>query len=92
MQLKLFAIYDVKAEAYLQPFFMRSVGEAERAISSLVADSNHNFSKYASDFTLFELGSWNDQNAQFDLLNTPHSLGVLIQYKAVVEGDRPHID
>lgn len=83
MIVKLFAIYDSKAEAYLPPFFMKSKGEAIRALSNHVNDPQHNFNKYAADFTLFELGSWDDSTAKFDLLNTPHSLGVLIEFKAI---------
>lgn len=81
MMLKVFGIYDSKAEAYLSPFFMKSKGEAIRALSNHVNDPQHNFCKYAEDFTLFELGTWNDSNAKFELLNTPHSVGVLIEFK-----------
>lgn len=77
---KIFGIYDSKAEAYLPPFNMKSKGEAVRAVSELANDPKHNFCKYASDFTLFELGSWDDATAKFDLLSTPHSLGVLIEF------------
>lgn len=81
MQLKVFGIYDSKAEAYLQPFLMKSKGEAIRALSNHVSDPEHNFCKYAEDFTLFELGSWDDANGQFTLHNTPQSLGVLVEFK-----------
>lgn len=81
MILKVFGIYDSKAEAFLPPFFMKSKGEAIRALSSHVADSNHNFSKYASDFTLFELGSWNDSSCEFVLHDAKQSLGCLLEFK-----------
>ena len=60
---------------------MKSKGEAIRAITAHVNDSQHNFCKYAEDFTLFELGSWDDSNCIFDLLKTPYSLGVLIEFR-----------
>jgi len=82
MEMKIFGIYDSKAEAYLAPFFMKSKGEAIRALTSHVNDSKHNFSIYSEDFTLFELGSWDDSNAVFTLHNTPYSLGVLIEFKS----------
>lgn len=78
---KVFCIYDSKAEAYLQPFFMKTVGEAERAVADLVNQSDHHFNKHSGDFTLFELGSWDEFKARFDLLSTPHSIGVLCEYK-----------
>lgn len=83
MLVKVFGIYDSKAEAYLPPFFMKSKGEAIRAITAHVSDPQHNFCKYAEDFTLFELGSWDDSTGVFTLLNAPHSLGVLLEFKRV---------
>ncbi len=79
---KIFGIYDSKVGAYLQPFFMQSPGAAIRALTDLVRDPTHNFAKYSEDFTLFELGSYDDVNSKFDLLNTPHSLGILVEFKS----------
>lgn len=81
MELKVFGIYDSKTEAYLQPFFAKTKGDALRSITSLVNDSQHNFSKFSADFTLFELGSFDDSNASFNLHHTPYSLGVFIEFK-----------
>lgn len=83
MLMKVFGIYDSKTEAFLPPFFVRTNGDAIRAISTHVNDEKHNFCKYAEDFTLFELGSWDDSNGKFDLLSTPHSLGLLLEFKRV---------
>lgn len=79
--MKIFTIYDSKVDSYLQPFFMRTVGEVERSLSSLVSDPEHNFCKYAEDFTLFELGTFDENTAEINLLNTPHSVSLLVQYK-----------
>lgn len=79
--MKIFTIYDSKVDTYLQPFFMRTVGEVERSLGSLVSDPEHNFCKYAEDFTLFELGTFNEDTAEINLLNTPHSISLLVQYK-----------
>lgn len=81
MVVKVFGIYDSKVEAYLKPFFAQSKGEALRAITDLVNDREHNFSKYAEDYTLFELGSFDHSNAKFTQLSTPHSMGVFIEFK-----------
>jgi hypothetical protein len=58
---KIFSIYDEKAGAYLQPFFLDTVGQAERALLDCLADSNHNFSRHTADFTLFLLGEFDEQ-------------------------------
>lgn len=78
---KMFVIYDSKTEAYLTPFFMPSKGDAIRALSSLVADVSHNFGKYPEDFTLFEIGSWNNSDCKFVLHEAKHSIGVLVEFK-----------
>lgn len=70
MILRVFAIYDSKAEAFLQPFFMRQKGEAIRAFSDSVNDVKSNFNKYPEDFTLFEFGVFNDDSGVFEMLPT----------------------
>jgi len=74
MKLNVFAIYDPKAQAYLQPFFYETIGTFERSLVSLVNDPKHNFSIYAEDFTLFEIGTWDNCSCKYDLLASPHSI------------------
>lgn len=81
MKHKIFSVFDSKTEAFLPPFSLKTVGEAERVITSMVSDPNNNFCKYAEDFTLYELGTWNDENCKYELLDTPFSVGLLVQYK-----------
>lgn len=77
---KVFTVYDSKTEAYLSPFFMPAKGAAIRAFSDLVNDSNHQFGKHPSDYILFELGSYDDSSASFDLYSAPVSLGVGVEF------------
>ena len=78
--MKIFTVYDCKANAYLQPFFCRTRGEAIRAFSDCVNDINHNFSRHADEFTLFELGEYDEQSANISS-SSPVSLGVAIEFK-----------
>lgn len=77
---KIFTVYDSKAEAFLSPFLFSSTGQALRAFADSVADSNHQFARHPEDFTLFELGTYDDNGAKFDLLDTPKSLGVAVEF------------
>ena len=79
--MKIFCVFDSKAEAYLQPFFMRTAGEAIRAFTDLVNGSDNQFCKYPGDFVLFELGSYDDSTAGITCLEAPHSLGVGVEFK-----------
>lgn len=78
--MKIFSVYDSKAEAYLQPFFMNSSGSAIRAFTELCNDATSMFGKHPADFTLFELGSFEDAKAKFEPVVTPISLGVGSEY------------
>lgn len=79
MIVKVFCVYDSKAEAYMSPFFMHSRGQALRAFGDTAQDSESQIGKHPEDFTLFELGEYDDDSASFHLLSTPHSLGVAIE-------------
>lgn len=79
MKLKIFAIHDAKAEAYLQPFFMANKGTAIRAITDTLAQREHQFSKYPEDFTLFELGEYDDSNGIVSPHVTPLPLCKVIE-------------
>lgn len=62
MLIKVFSVFDVKVAAYAQPFFMRTSGEAVRAFVQSCNDENTQLAKTPEDFSLFELGEFNDQN------------------------------
>lgn len=80
-KLLIFSVYDEKAEAYLQPFYFTTVNQAIRAITDCVADPNHNFNRHASDFTLFQIGTFFDDTGKI-ANEVPKSLGNLIEFKA----------
>jgi hypothetical protein len=66
---KLFTVYDSKAEAYMNPFHARSTGEAVRMFEQGLQDDNSALSSSPADFTLFELGQWNDSDASIVMLD-----------------------
>lgn len=80
MVVKIFSIYDSKVEAFMQPFFMASKGAALRAFTELVNDKTTTISKNPEDYTLFEIGSFDDANGQVDKVITPVSLGIAIEF------------
>lgn len=68
MILKVFAVRDMKAEAFLQPFFSPSVGSALRAFSDAVNDKQCPFNKHPGDYVLYEIGSYDDSTAELGAL------------------------
>lgn len=85
---KVFTVYDAKTEAYLPPFYSISVGQAERSFSDACNDSSHEFHKHAEDFTLFQIGEFDDAKGHFTMLKAPYSLGTAIAFKKVATGSQ----
>lgn len=75
----LFTVYDSKAEVYLPPFFVPTVGIATRAFKDCINSEEHQFGKHPHDYTLFSLGKWLDTDATMES-NTPKSLGNGLEY------------
>lgn len=76
---QVFTIYDSKIAAYLPPFFMQTKPAAIRAISDCMMDATHQFAAHPEDYTLFYLGTFDDQTAKYATEETPVSLAVLIE-------------
>lgn len=60
MFLRMFAVYDSKALAFLQPFFSNSNGSAIRAFEDAVQDPKTPFFKHPGDYQLYELAGFDD--------------------------------
>lgn len=68
---RMYTVYDAKAEHYLLPFFVRAHGHAVRLFTESANTPDHEFCKHAEDYTLFQMGVYDDESARFDLLPTP---------------------
>lgn len=82
---KIFCVHDRAAGAYLNPFFMASRGLALRAFSELVEDEKHAFGKHPGDYVLYEIGTWNDQEADIVLEDEPEHLGSGVEFLSIKE-------
>nr|QJB20406.1 MAG: nonstructural protein [Microvirus sp.] len=79
MIIKMFSVHDAKANAFLQPFFSQTAGTAERSFAAEIKSTDSQFAKFAEDFTLFEIGSFDDATGKMEPLNTPHAVVKAIQ-------------
>lgn len=79
---RIFTVYDSKAEVYLPPFYFGAVGEAIRAFQDSARDEKHQFFRHAEDYTLFQIGEFDNLTCTFELLATPHSLGLALEFKS----------
>ena len=76
----IFTVYDEKAKAHLQPFFMARQEQAIRSFTDCINSPEHTFSRHPEDYTLFIHGSWDDENAAFTLQSHPKPLGNGVEY------------
>ncbi len=79
MNTQMFVIYDSKANAYMQPWFLTTTPMAIRAFTDCIYDPKHNFGAHPEDYTLFSIGTFNDQDAKIHW-KTPVSLGNGIEF------------
>ncbi len=67
MKLKIFTVYDTKALAYLPPFFLPNELMAKRVFGDMADDINHQFGKHPEDYSLYEMGDFDDGKAKFEI-------------------------
>lgn len=80
---KIYTVFDSASGFYHKPFFTRSKGEAIRSIMDVLSDKAHDLSKYSADYTLFELGTFDDNTGMYNT-HEPKTLGCLIEFKSQV--------
>lgn len=88
MKSKVYTVYDSKTEAYLKPFFMRTKGEAIRAFQDTVNDESSQFWKHPEDYTLFEIGEYDELSARMMPNEALIPLGTALEHKKINENAR----
>ncbi len=79
MKHNMFVIYDAKANAYFQPWFLTTEMQALRVFSDCCNDKEHNFGRHPEDYTLFTIGEFDDATADVRW-NAPKSMGNGIEF------------
>lgn len=85
MILKIYSVYDSKTEFFSQPLYMKAKGEAVRSFTELANDKSNAIGKYPADYTLFELGTFDDATGKFVLHSTPTSIGLALEFVKQVD-------
>lgn len=75
----LFTIYDEKAQVFIAPFFVPTIGLATRAFSDCVNSPDHQFAKHPQDYSLFQIASFDDGDASISTFDKK-SLGNGVEY------------
>jgi len=72
--MKIYTIYDSKADAHTQPFFAQDAAVATRMFERAAMNKDHTMHTHPFDFTLFELGDWNEKTAVIKPLRAAKSI------------------
>lgn len=62
MKFNMYSVYDAVSLNFHIPFYMRSNNEALRAFQTALGDPTHEASKHAQDYSLYLVGSFDDDN------------------------------
>jgi len=81
MLLKVFAILDLKAEAFMSPFFMSTTGQAMRAFKDLVNNPESSLYRHPADYRLHCIGAFDDSRGQLLPLDQVEPLGFASEFK-----------
>lgn len=77
-QLKVFAVYDAAVGAYLHPMFFQSRGQAIRAWLDACEDEKSMFAKHPADYTLFEIGEYDETSGEITANTAKINLGTAL--------------
>lgn len=80
-------VRDIRADVFGNPFFMQSVGQAERQFSDEInrAAEDNVMYKHPEDFELYMLGHFDAQTGRFDLVERMQlSAGMSVVRKPVL--------
>ena len=75
MKHKIFSIHDAAAKSYIAPFFLPEEGQAIRGFKSAVNNPDHAFGQWPNDYSLMQIGEFDDQTCTITMLQTMKPLG-----------------
>ena len=78
--MKAFVIYDSKAGFFRPPMVYKSTGEALREFADAVNNPETFVAKHPADYTLFEMGEYNELQGVLTMHEAKTSLGVATEY------------
>ena len=65
MNMKAYAVYDMKAKSYFMPFYMETEAQARRVFLTSCLDTGSALNKFPEDFALYQLGIQDFETGKF---------------------------
>lgn len=86
--MKVYSVYDSKGEFFDKPFIQRNAAEALRGFETAInSDHDSLLKRFPGDYTLFEIGSWDDTKGVINMHTAHANLGNGLQFRK----DHPQI-
>ncbi len=82
MQIQIFSIYDAKAEAFIQPFYSPTKAVGIRNFAHAANNPDSEFYKFAGDYTLFHIGTFDSDTGLIEQNPTHENLGLAITHQS----------
>lgn len=74
MKIKVYALFDMKAAFFGNPFFCQSHGEAIRTCMDAASDMRSTIARYPADFMLHCIGEYDNETARLEP-SLPEAIG-----------------
>lgn len=78
--MRVYSIYDSKAQAYSNPIYSGNNATAIRAFTKAAKQEGHDFNTFAGDYTLFCIAEWDDNTGTFTNVEPHENLGLALHY------------
>lgn len=91
MNLKIFAIYDKKAQAYANPFYFHHKAEALRGLEDVCKDPQSRLNRHPADFAMYQIGEWDDRSGKITSLPVPEFLEEALAFAPIIPNISPNI-
>lgn len=89
---KIFTIFDQKAKAHLPIFMLPTEGMATRTFADCINKPGHQFNAHPADYTLLEIGAFDDETGKVTSLDVSKSYGTGVEFVLQPEGtDQPQL-
>lgn len=76
-----FSVFDTKAKVFSNPFVSVNNATALRDFERVCNDRNSDIFTFAEDYSLYQLGSFDDGTGLITVNSQPMLLGMAIQFK-----------
>ncbi|WNK13634.1 MAG: nonstructural protein [Microvirus sp.] len=82
MKTNVYSVFDAKTDAFAQPFFAPTNGSALRSFISAAQDPATLLSKHPGDYSLYQIGEFDDDDGQIKAAEPIVNLGTAASFIA----------